>query len=221
MSFKCIFCVYNFDLLFTQSKFEFKCHNQNLSCKIYTNLMRCLTELPVIIYNNIWCNFFVFRSINPNYWMSFVIQERTKVPSGNSYNGDMRLLNLKNVKLFRSGSSSIIHVVQCTHYTYIRTYMQYIHICRDEDPVSGYGSGALCLTCERYSKYHWISFLDNLQVFFFVFLIFCVRRSIDVLDPENQPGSGSEIGSRALRLTENVWHQKYENKKEDLHSIVF
>mgnify|MGYP007048724156 CR=1 FL=1 len=41
--------------------------------------------------------------------------------------------------------------------------------------------------------------------------IFCVRRTIDVLDSENQPGSGSR--SRALGLTEDVWHQKYENKK--------
>ena len=53
-----------------------------------------------------------------------------------------------------------------------------------------------------------MNFLGNLQVFFFVFFIFCVRRSIDVLDPENQPGS------RALGLTEDVWHQKYENKKK-------
>ena len=35
-----------------------------------------------------------------------------------------------------------------------------------------------------------------------------VRRSIDVLDPENQPGSG------ALGPTEDVWHQKYELRKD-------
>ena len=49
--------------------------------------------------------------------------------------------------------------------------------------------------------------LDN-----FKGLLFChnfgVRQSIDVLDPDNQPGSG------ALGLTKNVQHQKYENKKE-------
>ena len=64
-----------------------------------------------------------------------------------------------------------------------------------------------------------------MQVLFFVFLIFCVGRSIDALDPENQPGSGSVkirtgSGSRALRLTENVWHQKYENKKEGLQNYL-
>ena len=37
------------------------------------------------------------------------------------------------------------------------------------------------------------------------------------LDIENQPGSDkirTRSGSRALRLTENDWNQKYENKKE-------
>ena len=66
-----------------------------------------------------------------------------------------------------------------------------------------------------------MNFLGNLLVFFFVF--FCVRRSIDVLDPENQPGSGKILtwsGSRALRLTEDVWHQKYENKKEGLQNYL-
>ena len=61
-----------------------------------------------------------------------------------------------------------------------------------------------------------MNFLGNLQVLFFVFLILFVRRSIDALDPENQPGAGSE----ALRLTENVWHQKYENKKEGLQNYL-
>ena len=64
-----------------------------------------------------------------------------------------------------------------------------------------------------------------MQVLFFVFLIFFVRRSIDILHPENQHGSGSVkiwdgSGSRALQLTENVWHQKYENKKEDLQNYL-
>ena len=71
-----------------------------------------------------------------------------------------------------------------------------------------------------------ISFLNNLQVLFYLFIIFCVRRSIDALDPENQPGSGSDkiwngSGSRALRLTENVGHQKYENKKEIRNYLEF
>ena len=64
-----------------------------------------------------------------------------------------------------------------------------------------------------------------MQVLFFVFIIFCVRRSIDALYQENQPGSGSGkirtgTGSRALRLTENVWHQTYENKKEGLQNYL-
>ena len=50
------------------------------------------------------------------------------------------------------------------------------------------------------------------------------------LDSENQPGSWSgkiQTGSGALRLTGDVWHQKYENKKEgfknylNIHSILF
>ena len=89
----------------------------------------------------------------------------------------------------------------------------------------GWGSGFRVLTCEWYSKYYFISSLGNLQVLFFVSLIFWVRRSIDALDPENQPGSGSVkiltgSGSGALRLTENVWHQKYENKKEGLQNYL-
>ena len=56
-----------------------------------------------------------------------------------------------------------------------------------------------------------MNFLGNLQVFFCIFLC-----SIDVLDPENQPWSGS----RALGLTEDVWHQKYENKKEGFQNYL-
>ena len=78
---------------------------------------------------------------------------------------------------------------------------------------------------ERYSKYHWMNFLGNLLDFFFVFFILCVRRSIDVLDPNNQPGSGSGFirtgsGSRALWHTEDVWHQEYENKKEGFQNYL-
>ena len=45
------------------------------------------------------------------------------------------------------------------------------------------------------------------------------RRSIDFLDPKKKPGSGiirTGSGSRALWLTEDAWHQKYENQKECL-----
>ena len=49
--------------------------------------------------------------------------------------------------------------------------------------------------------------LDNFKSFLFSFLIFDVRRSIDVLDPKNQPGSDkirTGSGSLALGLTEDV-----------------
>ena len=89
---------------------------------------------------------------------------------------------------------------------------------RFSDPVfgSGYESGDLGPDLWTIFK---IPFNKICKSFFFVFLIFCVRRSIDAPDPENKPGSGSVkirtgSGSRALRLTENVWHQKYENKKK-------
>ena len=62
-----------------------------------------------------------------------------------------------------------------------------------------------------------MNFLGILQVFFFVFFVSDVR-SIDVLDPENQPGSGFiRIGSRAYRerLT-----PKYENKKEGFQNYL-
>ena len=48
-------------------------------------------------------------------------------------------------------------------------------ICRDGDPDTDPGLGVL--TCERYSKYHLKGVLDNVQVLYFVFLIFCVRRN--------------------------------------------
>ena len=57
-----------------------------------------------------------------------------------------------------------------------------------------------------------MNILDNIKGHPFCFLTFGVRRSIDVLDSKNQPGSGS--GSRTLRLTEDACHLKYENKKE-------
>ena len=102
--------------------------------------------------------------------------------------------------------------------------LYYWPIFRDEDPVFGswYGSGALGPDLWKIFKIPFNRFLDNLQVLFYVFLIFCVRSSIDALDPENLPGSvkiRTGSGSRALRLAENVWHQKYENKKRRLAKL--
>ena len=54
---------------------------------------------------------------------------------------------------------------------------------------------------------------DNVKSLFFY--TFGVRSSIDVLDPENHPGSGKiRTGYGSLRLKEDIWHQKYENQKE-------
>ena len=52
----------------------------------------------------------------------------------------------------------------------------------------------------------------HLKSLHFCFYTFDARRSFGVLHPENQTGSRS--GSRALGLTEDVWHQKYKNKKD-------
>ena len=54
----------------------------------------------------------------------------------------------------------------------------------------------------------------------FLFHAFVVRRSINVLDPETQPGSGKiRSGSGALGLTAADLHQKYINKKKALKFI--
>ena len=60
-----------------------------------------------------------------------------------------------------------------------------------------------------------MNILDNFKSLFFCFHTFGVRRTIDVLDSENQPGSGNiQTGSEALGLTGDVYHQKYEKNKE-------
>ena len=62
-----------------------------------------------------------------------------------------------------------------------------------------------------------MNILDNIKSLLFCCHTFGVRRTIYVLDSENQPGSGSgkiQTGSGALGLTGDVLHQKYNNKKE-------
>ena len=55
---------------------------------------------------------------------------------------------------------------------------------------------------------------DYFKGFFFILLVSDVR-TIDVLDSENQPGSGKiRTGSGDLALTGDVRHQKHEIKKE-------
>ena len=56
------------------------------------------------------------------------------------------------------------------------------------------------------------NFLDDFKSVLFCFHTFGVRRTIDVLDSENQSGSG-KIRSGALGLTGDVRLQKYENEK--------
>ena len=59
-----------------------------------------------------------------------------------------------------------------------------------------------------------MNILDNIKSLLFCFHTFGVRRTIYVLDSENQPGSG------ALGLTGDVWHQKYKNKKEGVQNYL-
>ena len=69
--------------------------------------------------------------------------------------------------------------------------------------------GFLPQTKRIFEIFYKMNILDNFKSIIFCFHTFGVRRLIDVLDSENQPGSGS----RALGFTEDVLHQKYENKK--------
>ena len=77
---------------------------------------------------------------------------------------------------------------------------------RDEDRVlAKKPDPGLCTSNEVFKA----NILDNFKSLLFCFLTFVVRRTIDVLDSENQPGSGSlqiqnGSGSRALVLTGDV-----------------
>ena len=60
-----------------------------------------------------------------------------------------------------------------------------------------------------------MNILDKFKCILFCFHIFVARRSIDILDPENQPRTGKiTTRSGALGLAEDFWHQKYENEKK-------
>ena len=81
-------------------------------------------------------------------------------------------------------------------------------VVRDEDPVLAKktGSGALYLKQMEIFKSLKANILDNFKSLLFCFHTFGVRRTIDVVDSENQPGPGSvQIRpgsvSRALGLT--------------------
>ena len=94
---------------------------------------------------------------------------------------------------------------------------------RDEDPVlAKKPDPGLCTSNEgRFLKVYWMNILDNIKSLLFCFHTFGVRRTIDVLDSENQPGSGKiRTGSGALGLTGDVWHQKYKNKKEGVKNYL-
>ena len=64
----------------------------------------------------------------------------------------------------------------------------------------------LCTSNEgRFLKCYFTNILDNNKSLLFCFHTFGVRRTIDVLDLENQPGSGKiQTGSGALGLTGDV-----------------
>ena len=63
----------------------------------------------------------------------------------------------------------------------------------------------------RFLKVHWMNILDNIKSLLFCFHTSGVRRTIYVLDSENQPGSG------ALGLTGDIRHQKYKNMQQWIH----
>ena len=82
-------------------------------------------------------------------------------------------------------------------------------------------TGALYLKQRRFEKVYWMNMLDNIKSLFFCFHTFGGRRTIYVLDSENQPGSGKiGTGSGALGLTGDVWHQKYKNIKEAVKNYL-
>ena len=86
---------------------------------------------------------------------------------------------------------------------------------RDEDPglAKKTDSGALYTSNEgRFLKGFKANILDNFKSNLFRFHAFGVRRTIDVLDPENQPGSGApgltgiqrkKLGSANLTRTQD------------------
>jgi len=80
----------------------------------------------------------------------------------------------------------------------------------------------LCTSNEgRFLKAYWMNILDNSKSLLFCFHTFGVRRTIDVLDSKNQSVSGKiRTGSGALGLTGDVWHQKFENKKERVKNYL-
>ena len=74
----------------------------------------------------------------------------------------------------------------------------------------------LCTSNEgRFLKVYGMNILDNFKTLLSCFHTFGVRRTIDVLDSENQPGAGS-----VKIRTGDVWHQRYENKREGLKSYL-
>ena len=69
----------------------------------------------------------------------------------------------------------------------------------------------------RFLKVYWMDVSDDFKSLLSCFHTFGVRRTIDVLDSENQHGSGQiRTRSGALGLTGDVWHQKYKTKKSPL-----
>ena len=64
---------------------------------------------------------------------------------------------------------------------------------QEEDPVLAQKTGSGALYLKRFLKVYFMNILDNFKSILFCFHTFGVRRTIDVLDSENQPGSGKML----------------------------
>ena len=141
---------------------------------------------------------------------------------------EMRSLHVKLKSIFSMDFFFLLFFYQTVISPfYLHTYSSY-KLCvkcvilkfSDVDPVSGSesGSGALGPDLWKIFKIPLNEFsIGNLLVSFFCIFYFLGQTfHFDVLNPKNKPGSGS----RALGLTEDVWHQKYENKKEVLQNYI-
>ena len=94
---------------------------------------------------------------------------------------------------------------------------------RDEDPVlATKPDQGLCPSNEgSFLKGFQANILENFKSHLFCFHTFGVRRTIYVLDSENQPGSFKiRTGSGAEGLTKDSLHQMYENKKEGFKNYL-
>ena len=83
-------------------------------------------------------------------------------------------------------------------------------LAKNKNPDSG-----VCASNEgKILKVYKVNILANFKTLLFCFHAFSVRRTIDVLDSENQPGSGKiRTGSGTLGLTGDVRHKKQKRRR--------